>query len=187
MALIPALLMAVVGATGDIRVDTFREVCVSARANYATSRTAAVERGWTVVDGTQSAELQTVMRTARTAHAQGTVVQNLEAFGRGEGSVYVMLSELVVDGTRVNGCYVYDFEASGAVPASAFADLLPDPPSDERNIEGVLMTQKWDRPRLLSGVVHIRSGYIPSGSPAVQSTGFDGLALTVTSVSVGVQ
>ena len=169
----------------DIRVETFQHVCVEARTNYVASAAAAEALGWSPVTEAVRPELQRIFEVSRSFDLGEASMTRLQAYSRsGYESVFVVLSEVAMPSQLLNGCYVYDFDATEPIPSDLFTSLLGSPPNEAIHQAGIITSQKWIGPERLPNVATLRVAFIPEGSEAGQIGGFDGIALALTSLSL---
>jgi hypothetical protein len=188
VALAVAVITTLTGTTSaetqDPRVDTFQRVCIESRTNYAASATAAEALGWAPASDAVRPELQRIFEIARGFDLGEASMSQLQAYNRaGEEGIFVVLSEITMQGRPLNGCYVYDFDAAQPIPPDVFTSLLGSPPNEAIHEPGIITSQKWVGPAALPNVATLRVAFVYEGGEAAQFGGFDGVALAITSMS----
>lgn len=106
----------------------------------------------------------------------------MHAYSHPDRTQFIVLTGMNVSGMPVNGCYVYDFGATGLPELSPLEVSLGEP-TERISQPGVADTKKWIRPASLPSVATLRMGYFPQGSPAEEQVGYNGLVLALTSMS----
>jgi hypothetical protein len=165
----------------DAVVQTFVSVCIEGRASFAVSEAAALRSGWVTVEEAHRPELQTLFGFVRSNLPVNTPVSQLQAYGSDQSNAVIVLTELTVQGHLVNGCYVYDFDATVPLAPEVFVQIMGEQPTESQSIPGEIVMQKWIGPAALEGVATLRVAFIVPGSESGRQTGLVGLALASTS------
>jgi hypothetical protein len=170
----------------DARVETFQRVCIEARENFEASEVAALRRGWVTVSEDARPELERIFEFARNADSVETPIRRLQAYSNNQFTdTAIVLSEMIIQGRLINGCYVYDFAATEPLAPEIFVQIVGSPPTEAHFQPGLIVMQKWVAPSAFIGVATLRAGFVPAGSEAGEQVGIVGLALALTSVSQG--
>lgn len=166
---------------GSAALALFNDICIEGQENFALTAARATAAGWTVAADDVHPATGRIAAIARGADvgASNTV---LNVYAHPERSEYIMLTDLTISGDRLNGCYVYDFQAAGIPDLSALQSRL-GAAAQPVSQPGVIESRQWTRPPAFPSIATVRAGYIPQGSPVESQTGFTGLAIAVTSLS----
>ena len=166
---------------GSAALALFNDICIEGQENFALTEARATAGGWTVAADDVHPATARIAAIARGADvgASNTV---LNVYAHPERSEYIMLTDLTISGDRLNGCYVYDFQAAGIPDLGALQSRLGAAAQPESH-PGVIESRQWTRPPAFPSVATVRVGYIPRGSPVEAQAGFTGLAIAVTSMS----
>ena len=165
----------------DAVVQTFVSVCIEGRASFAASEAVALRSNWVAVGEAHRPELQTLFGFVRSNIPANTPVSQLQAYGSDQSNAVIVLTELTVQGHLVNGCYVYDFDATAPLAPEAFVQIMGEQPTESQNIPGEIVMQKWIGPAAFEGIATLRVAFIVPGSESGRQTGLVGLALASTS------
>ncbi|MEO1488212.1 MAG: hypothetical protein AAFR88_02085 [Pseudomonadota bacterium] len=116
--------------------------------------------------------------------AQGGTMSDMEVFEREiEGErVFVVLSEVRIDGTRVTGCRLFDFGETRKIGIETARGWIGREPVKTINKDGVIIAD-WE-PGTTPGHDSFQLFFIPADSPLKQATYFDGVALKSDTVGV---
>lgn len=166
---------------GVAALALFNDICVEGRQSFAQTEARAAARGWVVAaDGVHPATARIAAIARGSDIGASSVVMHV--YAHPQHAEYVMLTDIVISGDRLNGCYVYDFQAAGIPDLTGLQARLGAPP--ESTVQaGVIDSRHWTPPPALPSVATLRVGYIPQGSPAEPQAGFTGLAIAITSMS----
>ncbi|MEL6530067.1 MAG: hypothetical protein AAGK01_02770 [Pseudomonadota bacterium] len=170
-------------------LNAFRDGC-GAIENQAAASASLTNAGWEVVDEAfSSVDLVIFLTFARDAggkavSAQGGTMSEMEVFEKtvsGE-QLFIVLSEVKIDGVRVTGCRLFDFGETRAIPAATVTEWLDQEPSRVINREE-LQVADWE-PGTLPGHDSFQLFFVPADSPVKQAFKFDGVAFKSDTVGV---
>ncbi len=162
-------------------LNAFREGCgsVENQAATAASLTAADwQEGSTFAPTKLVIFLNFARETGGTAVTEaGGTMSDMQVFKKtvaGE-ELYVVLSEVTIDGTRVSACRLFDMGETRAIPPETVAEWLDREPTKAIDQDGVQITD-WE-PGTQPGHDSFQVFYIPPGSQLADAFKFDGVAL----------
>lgn len=166
---------------GVAALALFNEICIAGQENFAATEALATAAGWAIAADDAHPSTARITGIARGADvgATGTV---LHVYAHPQRAEFIMLSDLTIQGDRLNGCYVYDFQAGGIPDLSALETTLGAPFQRESH-PGIIESRSLVGPPSFPSVASVRVGYLPRGSAAEEQAGFTGLALSMTSMS----
>jgi hypothetical protein len=174
---------ALADTTGDVRLDAFRDVCVPQRHDLAAMQALAATI-WSSVGDDADETLARVMEAARKGMTPApgekmigiAVPYRREIDGR---PLFLVLTNIRLEQAEINGCFLYDFAATVPLDAALVSGWLKESPTETVNEPGVMEGNTWTAAEY-PGVVDLRSGFIPPGSPAQAIAGFSGVALALS-------
>lgn len=155
------------------RFTAFQDVCVEARASYATLEAAAQAQGWAEAEVGDRPELTRVMAQARSYAAQGMTIRAIRLFSReivGAERGYLALSNYDNRGQEVIGCAFYAFDAPQTVPGALVREWVGVAADDWREQPNRFISQVWTNPPSMPGVAVFRHIYLQRQDGAVPDT-----------------
>ncbi|WP_379550955.1 hypothetical protein [Qipengyuania sp. DGS5-3] len=169
-------------------LNAFRDGCGSI-ANQAAASASLTAAGWTEGGAFAPIQLVQFLTFAQDAggeavNAQGGTMSDMEVFEKtvaGE-RVFIVLSEIKVDGTRVSGCRLFDLGETRAIPAQTVTDWLGAEPIKSVD-ENVIKVHDWE-PGLAPEHDSFQLFFVPNDSPFKAMVKFDGIAFKADTVGV---
>lgn len=169
-------------------LNAFRDGCGSID-NQTAASASLTAAGWS--EGgefapIQLAEFLTFAQEAggEAVAAQGGTMSDMEVFEKtiaGE-RVFIVLSEVKVDGTRVSGCRLFDLGETRAIDPQTVTDWLGAEPVKSVN-EDVINVHDWE-PGLAPEHDSFQLFFVPTDSPFKAMVKFDGIAFKADTVGV---
>lgn len=163
--------------------EAFRGACVPQRLSYEGTLAEAKAAGWTAFDPAGHAEFGAIMAKSAAAMEEEKADMpdmafrsetfSREVVGRPLHLVVSLVESEYLDAV---GCYLYDFEATEPVGASAVSNLLGVKPAQMHSDE-TMVAHVWGPPPAMPRTLDTYMTFLPPGSPHAETAGFDGVAL----------
>jgi hypothetical protein len=170
--------------------DAFTNACVPQRLSYDGTRRQALAEGWVEVAQTAHPELDVLMKKAvAELEADDTfpdIQFRYQAYRRDVSGRphYLVVSHFdsgVVEGFDdpfiENGCYLYDFDATGPIDPAPVTAFTGKPIAREQIEDGHMIGYLWGPPCSLPRTGDTYLTLVPDGSKYAAQTGFTGLVL----------
>ncbi len=164
-------------------VASFISACTPERISYSKTVAHARSLGWAIVDKRSNAELTAVIERSDKGIAEGKAEGYLTGYDMTIMSRMVSGRplHLVVSLTRSTifnqvGCYLYDFDAVAPVDRAEVTRALAIEPANVIDTPQIV-TAVWGPSPKYKRTLDTYLTFIPSGSPYVEKTGFDGMVL----------
>lgn len=171
--------------------EAFRTACVPQRLSYEGTLAEAKAAGWTAIDPAGHAEFGAIMaRSAAAMEEEKADMPDMafrsETFARQvEGRpLHLVVSFVESEFLDAVGCYLYDFEATEPVEASAVSTMLGIVPA-QTHADETIVAHVWGPPPSMPRTLDTYMTFIPPGSPHVETTGFDGVVLKFSTSAPG--
>ena len=166
--------------------ETFRAACVPERLSYEGTLAQARSEGWAdfapaghvefaaMLEKTDDALREAEEDLPGMTYRQETFAQDVE--GR---PLHLVVSFAQSEYLDAVGCYLYDFDATEPVPASAISNLLGIKPARSHRDE-TMIAYVWGPPPGMPRTLDTYLIFVPTGSPYADQAGFDGQVLKFT-------
>jgi hypothetical protein len=161
--------------------NAFREGC-GTLANQAAASASLTANGWQAITTEEATGLQDFLEFAREAGGeavaqQGGTMSAMEVFTKTVSfeKVYIVLSEVRVDGVRVSGCRLFDLGETRAISPEMVTYQLGEEPI--RSIDRPEITVHDWEPGLMPDHDSFQLFFIPPKSPVKDILKFDGVVL----------
>jgi hypothetical protein len=166
-------------------VETFNSACVPQRLSYEGTVAQAKAEGWAEFQPADHSEFGAVM--AKSDAAAKEEAEELEmsfrssTFARDvdERPLHLVVSFMESEYLDAVGCYLYDFEATEPVPASAVSNILGIKPAQSHR-DDTMTSYVWGPPPSMPRTLDTYMTFLPKGSPFAEFAGFDGVVLKFT-------
>ncbi len=158
--------------------------------DQATTSNRLSSQGWQrLTKETEVGMIAEFLDFSRTAGAMataelGATASELEAFEKviaGE-MVYIILDEVSLDGIRISGCQLYDFEENRSIPVELMSSRIGRGP--DTNLTSPEISRAEWQPGLLPAHDSFKLFFVPHDSVVSQTLHFSGLALMSDTVGV---
>ena len=168
--------------TGDVRLDLFRGACIESAADAGRIRSL----GWTTTAPAADprlAELLTAIgQVEAEADEEAAPVSPYRRSVDGK-TYYLLLIDVQSAYAQLEGCVLYDFDASGPLDPALITRWLNARPDKVDDQPGSILGHYWDIAGQ-DGIFGVNSAFLTRGGRGAQQARFWGLALATT-VRVG--
>ncbi len=164
----------------------FEQACGSIASLDATASN-VIQAGWTISDGALPQEMTQFLQFAETegkklVESKDGQFQGMRVFENsidGE-KVYIVLSEVAIEGIRVTGCRLFDLGENRAITTHETQQWLGRPPTKVQSHPEIQVAD-WE-PGLRPQHDTFQLFHVPPGSPVADVVKFTGIALKADTV-----
>lgn len=167
-----------VRTTGDVRLDLFRDACVDGMA----MRERIGAQGWSPASNASDPRLRDLLSAMGRIEAEADEDEaEVEPYSRAmEGrTFYLVLIDVQSAYAQLEGCVLYDFDATGALDPALLTRWLGAEPDKVDDQPGSILGHYWDLAGQ-DGLFGVNSAYVIRGGKGSQEAGFYGVALATT-------
>lgn len=100
--------------------------------------------------------------------------------------LYLALSGATLDDITSQGCLMYDFDATDAIPRQELEDWAVRTPNDGQSPGEGIEVSTWN-PGLKPGHMEMEIAFFPKDSPTAKAMGISGMSFSATAMKIGEQ
>ena len=169
----------------DQRAIAFRDDCGETLGNLAETKRRIESAKWNPTTAGSHPKLAGVMQLAGDLAPDLTKDATISYFSRkiAGSDVYLVVTHLPSEQGWLNGCYLYDFDATKMDETDTIKNWLGAAPTETLDYPGQLQQQKWIGPGGIQKLASVRVGYVSEEISTKQGLGFSGAVWAATALA----
>lgn len=169
----------------DQRAIAFRDDCGETLGSLAETKKRIESAKWNPTTADSHPKIAGVMQLADGLAPEVMKNATISYFGRkiAGSNVYLVVTHLPSEQGWLNGCYLYDFDATKMDETDTIRNWLGVAPTEVINYPGQIQQQKWIRPARNPKLASVRVGYVSGETSAEQGLGFSGAVWAATALA----
>ncbi|NOX95904.1 MAG: hypothetical protein GXP04_12665 [Alphaproteobacteria bacterium] len=172
-------------AIEDDRAIAFRDDCAITLGDFQITQEKLLSAGWVSVGVDAHSELNAVMSYAKNLDAKLLEVSSYSYYQKSINTdeMFLVLTHVPTQGAFVNGCYLYDFDATKADASKVIEEWLGEPPTETLFHPDLIQQRKWVSPKSLPKMATVRVGLVFEGGSVAEDIGFSGAMWAATAIA----